>query len=133
MGFDMHNIAPEEERWDQFGPVLPSWISHSSFRARRKHNVIKRAATAPKTAPGKKPAAIAPAGKEGQDVDTAAQVVEFEDFSEEGDGTGVTVVWGVAEVIAAVDDDDAVLVDELDTDAATVVEVFSFREQVLSP
>ena len=129
----MHNIAPEEERWDQFGPVLPSWISHSSFRARRKHNVIKRAATAPKTAPGKKPAAIAPAGKEGQDVDTAAQVVEFEDFSEEGDGTGVTVVWGVAEVIAAVDDDDAVLVDELDTDAATVVEVFSFREQVLSP
>jgi hypothetical protein len=133
MGFDMHNIAPEEERWDQFGPVLPSWISHSSFRARRKHNVIKRAATAPKTAPGKKPAAIAPAGKEGQDVDTAAQVVEFEDFSEEGDGTGVTVVWGVAEVVAAVDDDDAVLVDELDTDAATVVEVFSFREQVLSP
>lgn len=129
----MHNIAPEEERWDQFGPVLPSWISHSSFRARRKHNVIKRAATAPKTAPGKKPAAIAPAGKEGQDVDTAAQVVEFEDFSEEGDGTGVTVVWGVAEVVAAVDDDDAVLVDELDTDAATVVEVFSFREQVLSP
>jgi hypothetical protein len=133
MGFDMHNIAPEEERWDQFGPVLPSWISHSSFRARRKHNVIKRAATAPKTAPGKKPAAIAPAGKEGQDVDTAAQVVEFEDFSDEGDGTGVTVVWGVAEVIAAVDDDDAVLVDELDTDAATAVEVFSFREQVLSP
>lgn len=129
----MHNIAPEEERWDQFGPVLPSCISHSSFRARRKHNVIKRAATAPKTAPGKKPAAIAPAGKEGQDVDTAAQVVEFEDFSEEGDGTGVTVVWGVAEVVAAVDDDDAVLVDELDTDAATVVEVFSFREQVLSP
>ena len=129
----MHNIAPEEERWDQFGPVLPSWISHSSFRARRKHNVIKRAATAPKTAPGKKPAAIAPAGKEGQDVDTAAQVVEFEDFSEEGDGTGVTVVWDVAEVVAAVDDDDAVLVDELDTDAATVVEVFSFREQVLSP
>lgn len=133
MGFDMHNIAPEEERWDQFGPALPSWISHSSFRARRKHNVIKRAATAPKTAPGKKPAAIAPAGKEGQDVDTAAQVVEFEDFSDEGDGTGVTVVWGVAEVVAAVDDDDAVLVDELDTDAATAVEVFSFREQVLSP
>lgn len=129
----MHNIAPEEERWDQFGPVLPSWISHSSFRARRKHNVIERAATAPKTAPGKKPAAIAPAGKEGQDVDTAAQVVEFEDFSDEGDGTGVTVVWGVAELVAPVDDDVAVLVDELDTDAATVVEVFSFREQVLSP
>jgi hypothetical protein len=132
MGFDMHNIAPEEERWDQFGPVLPSWISHSSFRARRKHNVIKRAATAPKTAPGKNPAAIAPAGKEGQDVDTAAQVVEFEDFSDEGDGTGVMVAWGFAELVAVVDDD-AVLVEELDTDAVAVVEVFSFREQVLSP
>lgn len=144
MGFEMHNIAPEEERWDQLGPVLPSCISYSSFRAGRKHRVIKRTATAPKTAPGKKPAAMAPAGKEGHDFDSSAHVVVFADLSDEGDGTGVMVAWGVAELAAVVDDDavlvealdaddDAVLVEELDTDAVAVVEVFWFREQVLSP
>lgn len=155
----MHNIAPEEERWDQLGPALPSCISHSSFRVRRKQQVIKRAATAPKTAPGKKPAAIAPAGKEGHDVDTCGHVVGVADFSDEGDATGVIVARGVAE-LSVVDDDDAVLIEELDTDgvavlveeleleldadvddvvlaeeldtdAVAVVEVFWFREQVL--
>ena len=144
MGFDMHNLAPEEERWDQLGPFLPSCISHSSFRARRKQKVIKRAATAPRTAPGKKPAAIAPAGKEGHEVDSAAHAVEFVDFSDEGDGTGVIVAWGVVELVAVVDeetvlveeldtDDAFVLVEELDTVSVAVVDVFWFREQVLSP
>lgn len=151
----MHNIAPEEERWDQLGPDLPSCISHSSFRVRRKQKDIKRAATAPKTAPGKKPAARAPAGKEGHELDTSAHVVVFVDFSDEGDGTGVMVAWGVAELVAVVDaalveevdtdDDDAVLsddlgededvvsVDELDIDVVAVAEAFWSREQVLSP
>lgn len=154
----MHNIAPEEERWDQLGPDLPSCISHSSFRVRRKQKDIKRAATAPKTAPGKKPAARAPAGKEGHELDISAHVVVLVDFSDEGDGTGVMVAWGVAELVAVVDavlveevdtddddDDDAVLsdelgededivsVDELDIDAVAVAEAFWSREQVLSP
>lgn len=150
----MHNIAPEEDRWDQLGPDLPSCISHSSFRVRRKQKDIKRAATAPNTAPGKKPAAIAPAGKEGHECDISAHVVVFADFSDEGDGTGVMVAWGVVELVAVVDavlveegdtDDDAVLVDklgededvvsveELDTDVVAVVEAFWSREQVLSP
>lgn len=142
MGFDMHNIAPEEERWDQLGPDLPSCISHSSFRVRRKQKDIKRAATAPKTAPGKKPATIASAGKEGHEFDSSAHVVVFVDFSDEGDGTGVMVAWGVVELVAVVDavlaeevdtDDDAVLVEELDTDVVAVAEVFWFREQMLSP
>ena len=165
MGFDMHNLAPEEERWDQLGPFLPSCISHSSFRARRKQKVIKRAATAPRTAPGKKPAARAPAGKEGQEVDSAEHVVEFVDFSDEGDGTGVIVSWGIVEVVPVVDDgdgtgvivaweivevvavvdeesvlaeeletdDDVVVIEELDKASVAVVEVFWFREQVLSP
>lgn len=154
MGFDMHNIAPEEERWDQLGPDLPSCISHSSFRVRRKQKDIRRAATAPKTAPGKKPAARAPAGKEGQEFDISEHVVVLVDFSDEGDATGVMVAWGVVELVAAVDavlaekvdtDDDAVLVEELgededgasveelDTDVVAVAEAFWSREQVLSP
>jgi hypothetical protein len=148
MGFEMHNMAPDEERSDQLGPDLPSWISHSSFFARRKQRDIKRAATAPRTAPGKNPAAIAPGGKEGHEIDGSA-IVEFADFSDEGDGTGVMVALGVDELVAVVDndalveeldaddvavvDDVAVLVDEMDTTADAVVEVFRSRKQVLPP
>lgn len=120
---------------------MPSCISHSSLRVRRKQRDIKRAATAPKTAPGKKPAAIAPGGKEGHEFDISAHVVVFVDFSDEGDGTGVMVAWGVVELVAVVDavlvevdtDDDAVLVDELCEDVVAVAEAFWSREQVLSP
>lgn len=86
-------------------------------------------------APGKKPAAIAPAGKEGHEFDIPAHVVVFVDFSDEGDGTGVMVAWGIVELVAVVD---AVLVEKVDTDelgeeVVAVAEAFWSREQVLSP
>lgn len=59
----------------------------------------------------------------------------FVDFSDEGDGTGVMVAWGIVELVAVVD---AVLVEKVDTDelgeeVVAVAEAFWSREQVLSP
>lgn len=77
MGLEMPRTAPEEERWDQriplLGMFLGSWFSCCFLRARRRrHVVIRRARTAPKTAPGKKPAATAPLGNAEHDEGSAA-------------------------------------------------------------
>ncbi|EKV07913.1 hypothetical protein PDIG_61460 [Penicillium digitatum PHI26] len=75
---------------------------------------------APKTAPGKKPTAIAPAGKEGHGLDTFVHVVGVADFSDDGDATGVMVARGVVELVAFVVDD-AVLIEELDSDGSALL------------
>lgn len=93
---------------------------------------IKRAATAPNTAPGKKPTAIASAGKEGHEAVSPADVVELLDFSDDGDGTGVIVAWEAVVLVAAVDDD-TVGVDEPEILDTAIVEDFFSREQVLLP
>ena len=112
---------------------MPSCISVSSLRARRrKQRDIKRAATAPSTAPGKKPTAIASAGKAGHEAAHSADVVELLDFSDDGDGTGVIVACE-AVVLVAVVDDDTVGVGEPDILDIVVVEDFFSREQVLLP
>jgi len=87
---------------------------------------------APNTVPGKKPAAMAPAGNAGQEVERSV-VVQLVDFSDEGEGTGVIVAWGVVGVVNIVVVDGDVVVDELDIEAVAVVAASLSKAHVLFP
>lgn len=122
--------APVEVRWDQCDGNLDSRILVSALRARRRRQKdIKRAAAAPKTAPGKKPATMALIGKEGHDSDRTADVV-FVEAAADGDDIGVKVAPRVADPVNDVDVEDAVVVAGSDTEAVAVVEADLFMTQV---
>lgn len=116
IGPDIPRISPEDERWDQWEENLGSCASSSFLCARRRRQVvISSARIAPKAAPGKKPAAIALLGKEGQEMLPAVAP----EAAWEGDDTGVIEAASVA---ADVVDDEVV-----------VFEVVLSMTQVLSP
>ena len=79
MGLDIPITAPLDVRWDQWGMNFWSWVWLFLCARRRRQVDTSRARTAPKMAPGKKPAIIAFGGKESQLVEA------------EGDGTMVNV------------------------------------------
>lgn len=123
MGLEIPSTAPEEERWDQWRPVFGSWGCWVFFWARwRRQIVVRMDRTAPKSAPGKKPARTALVGKEGHVEETDSVEVELE---EDGEEMGVKV----APVVSAVVE---VEVEEEFEDVA-VLEVFVFNAQVLFP
>lgn len=98
MGLEIPRTAPEEDRLDQLCAVdlVSCFISaRFFFSARWRTQVeIKRAAIAPKRAPGKKPASTALLGKEGQlvtvELEEEVESVLRED-AETDEDTGVNV------------------------------------------
>jgi hypothetical protein len=122
--------APVEVRWDQCDGNFDSRILISALRARRRRQrVIKRAAAAPKIAPGKKPATMALLGKEGHDSDRTADVA-FVEAAADGDDIGVKVAPRVADPVNDVDVEDAVVGADSDTEAVAVVAAALFMTQV---
>ena len=133
IGLEIPSIAPDEERWDQCNPDFGSWLCISLFCCRCRKQVDTRSArTAPKSAPGKKPATTALLGNDGHvDVSELLESVEVE---ADGDDTGLKVAPSVevpdvvdAEVVAVVvAGSDAV-------DIGSIVEVFLSNTHVLFP
>lgn len=89
---------------------------------------------APKMTPGKKPAAIALLGNEGQEEARVAPLAFSLEAEIEDDGTGVKVIPGVdesmvdGEVVEALEE-----VEEVEDVVAALLEVFLSRAQVLFP
>jgi hypothetical protein len=91
---------------------------------------MRRARTAPKMAPGKKPAATALLGNEGHEEARVAQLAFSFEAEMEDEGTGVKVIPEVA--VSVVDDAVVEVLEEAEVDVAPL-DVFLSKAHVLFP